>query len=398
MKKCLFLLIMTMNVFLSGCWDSTEMNDIAIVTGIAIDPGDERKYKMTVGYVNPRQFSKQSPEPGAPVTSLSLEGDSLPEMSVKMNIGISRILKFSHTRVVYINEKIAREGVGPFLDEIERSPEFRNDFNILITKGDEAAKFTQVNDNIEKVPSLKVQKQTKSLVETWGGDPRIRLTDFINAIVSKGRAPVASTAVIKGSPEKGKSTDSNNNIKPEATVELDGMAVFDMDKLIGYLTLEDTRNYLWTQNLKQTMVTTPCSDNEEKFFDLLITKNKTTLKTNYRGDTPVLQVKIHAESNLNSMQCAKDLTKMKTYSEIEKVAENHIKNMVEATIKKVQKEYGVDIFGFGEELNRQHYQKAKEIGNQWDKEFARADVEVHAQVAIRRTGTRTKSFLSEVAP
>lgn len=396
MKRSLLLVMLCF--LLSGCWDSIELNDIAIVTGISIDPGEEKKYRLTVGYVNPRQFSKQNPEPGAPVTSMSLEGDTLPEISARMNVGVSRRLIFSHTRVVYINEKIAKEGVGPFLDEIERSPQFRNDFNILITKDDEAAKFVEVNDNIEKIPSLKVQKQIKSLVENWGGDPRIRLSDFIDAIISKGRAPVASVAVIKGNPEKGKSTDSNNLITPEATVMLDGLAVFDFDKLIGYLTLEDTRNYLWTQKLKHTMVAIPCDDNQEENFDLYVSKNMATLKTDYRGNTPILHVNIHVESRLNSMQCPKDLTKIETYDALENKAEKQIEKMVEATIRKVQKEYGVDIFGFGEELYRQHYQRSKEIGDDWDKEFARGDVVVNAHVAIRRSGTRTKSFLSEFAP
>lgn len=402
MRKLMFLIVSS-SVILTGCWDSIELNDIAIVTGISIDPGKEKKYRMTVGYVNPGPLSRQSSEQGAPVSIMTLEGDSLPEISARMNIGVSRRLVFSHTRALYINEKVAKEGVSSFLDSIERSPQFRNDFNILITKSHDAKDFSMINDPFEKVPSLKVQKQIRTLIEGWGGDPRVRLTDFINAIVSKGRSPVASAVIIKGDPEKGKNAESNMSIEPDANILMDGMAIFNKDKLVGYLSIEDTRNYVWTQKLKNTMVSIPCHESEEKeegkskqFMDIVITNNTSTMKTEYVRERPQLKVDIHAEARLNSMQCAEDLTKISTFDKLEKRSEKYIETLIEETIKKVQTEFGVDIFGFGETLNRKDHKKAKEVQDKWNEEFSRADVEVNVKVALRRTGSRNNSFLTEL--
>ena len=48
---------------------------------------------------------------------------------------------------------------------------------------------------------------------------------------------------------------------PDAVVVIDSMALFSKDKLVGFLSVEDTRNYLWTQNqLKRTTITVPCED------------------------------------------------------------------------------------------------------------------------------------------
>lgn len=397
MRKLLLLITCTCFI-LSGCWDSVELNDIAIVTGMSIDPGKEKLYRLTVGYVNPGPLSRQSQEQGAPVSIMTLEGDSLPEISARMNIGVSRKLVFSHTRAIYISEKVAREGVSTFLDSVERSPQFRNDFNILITKNNEARDFAMINDPIEKVPSVKVQKQIQNFTEGWGGDPRIRLTDFINAMVSKGRSPVASTVIIQGNAEKGKNADSNMSIEPAANIVLDGMAVFNKDKLIGFLSLEDTRNYVWTQKLKSTMVTLPCEEGEgkDKFMDIVITNNKSVMKTEYKGDRPQLKVDIYAEARLNSMHCPEDLTKISSYEKLEEKSEEFIANMIEETIKKVQTEYGVDIFGFGETLNRQDHKKAKKVREKWEEEFVRGDADVNVQLALRRVGTRNNSFLSEL--
>lgn len=402
MKKRILLVFLIVNFILTGCWDSIELNDIALVSGIAIDPGKEKKFRLTVGYINPAQFSKQNPAQGAPVSAFALEGDSLPEISAKMNIGVSRKLNFSHTRALYINEDIAREGVSKFLDSLERSPQFRNDFNILIAKGEAAEKFTMINDKLEKVPSLKTQKQIRALLEGWGGDPRIRLTDFINAIVSKGRSPVASTVIIKGNAEKGKNVESNMSVEAPADILLDGMGVFKEDKLIGFLNLEETRNYLWTQKLNNTMVSIPCQnqegkkENEKQYFDLVITNNKSRMKTDYKHGTPQLKVEIYAEGRINSLQCAEDLSNLETYEKLEKISQQHIEKLIEKTIKQVQEDFGVDIFGFGEALHRQHYQKAKEVEENWDEEFKKGDVDVKVTVAVRRSGIKNRGFISDL--
>lgn len=368
---------------------------------MAIDPGKDKKYRLTVGYVNPAQYSKQNPAQGATVSTMTLEGNSLPEISAKMNVGVSRKLVFSHTRALYINEKVGKEdGVSHFLDSLERSPQFRNDFNILITKSHSAGDFVTINDPVERVPSLKVQKSIKSLLKSWGGDPRVRLTDFIDAIIAEGRNPVASTVVIKGDPEKGQNAESNMEVKAPAKIILDGLAVFEKDKLIGYLSLDDTRNYLWTQKLESTMISIPCEeDGDDKnslYFDIVITNNKSEMRTDYKGNQPQLKLNIFSEGSINSMQCQKDLSEKEIYTELEKRSDKQIKNMITETIEKVQKDYGVDIFGFGEALNRQHYQKAKEVLSYWDEEFARADVEVDVRIALRRSGTRNKSFITEL--
>lgn len=400
MRKLIVLLLL-MNLTLTGCWDSIELNDIAVVTGMAIDPGQEKKFRLTLEYVNPAQFSPQSPEQGAPVSVISWEGDTLYETAQMMNVGTSRKLIFSHTRVLLINEEIAEAGFIRFLDALDRSAQFRNDFNILIAKGDKAEDFIKVNDPIERIPSIKIKTQIETFLDEWGGDPGVRLTDFLNALISKGRSPVSNTVVINGDPEKGKNSESNMSIEREAMVQVDGLAVYKKDKVVGFLTVEDTRNYLWTQDLKNTTLSFPCHAGEEaskqgKFADVFINSSKSRMRTEYRGDTPLLKVEIFAEGRISGIQCKKDLSAVETYQEFEKAAEKEIEEKVSTTIKKVQEKYGSDIFGFGEQLNRQDPKKFKEVEDYWEEEFSRGEVEVTVLVKLRRSGTKLKSFLNDM--
>lgn len=399
MKKK-FLIILFAILICTGCWDRTELNEVAIVTGIALDPGEDKKFRVTVGIVNSSQFTKQGGGDSAPVTIFSLEGNTLAELTNKMNVGVPRRLVYSHTRVLYISEEIARKGIISFLDFLERSGEFRNDFNILVAKGNKAESFIKINNPIEKIPSVKVQKQIDSFKEDWGGDPGVRLTDFISSIVSKGRAPVVNSVIIEGDVKKGEKIENNQSSEQAAKVLLNGLSVLKDGKLVGFLTLEETRDYFWTQELKSTSITMPCHNHkggkEDQFIDLRIYNSTTDVSAYYKNNRPVLEVEIHSEAELEGMQCPDDMTKIDTYKKFEEKAGEFIKNNVVTTIKKVQDEYKTDIFGFGEALNRKHYKKFKEVENHWDEEFTRGDVKVSVDFYLRRSGTRNKSFLTDI--
>jgi spore germination protein KC len=402
MKKSVMLLMVICMAFLTGCWDRIELNDVAIVTGLAVDRGKDMKYQLTVETVNAAQFSKnQMGGDASPAVTYSLEGNSVSELLHKMNVGLTRRLIFSHTRVLYISEEVAKEGVMDFLDYLDRSGQFRNDFNIVVTQGEKAEAFAKITYPVQKVPSLKLHKQTESFIKEWGGDPTVRLTDFISALTSYGRSPVSAAIKMVGDPEKGKKSENNQSTDVETLVEMNGMAIFKADKLIGYLDLTDTRNYYWTQKLKSTSLSVPCSNIEargkdQKYNDLRVTETYTHLKVDLKNGRPVLKVKITGETFIEATQCSEDITKIDTYDKFEKDTNQFVANEIQKTIEKVQSEYGVDVFGFGEVFNRQHHKEYIKVEKNWDNVFSEADVKVEVDLHLRRSGIRAKSFISEM--
>lgn len=393
--KSKYTVIFSLLIFLlTGCWDREELNDVAIVTGIAVDPGKDTKYKLTVEAINSAEFGKQSAKGNTPVINYSLEGNSLPELSNKMNVGLTRKVIYSHTRVLFINEDIAKEGALGFLDFMERSGNFRNDFKIIITKGNQASDFTKISYPIALSPSLKLHNQVEAFAKEWAGNPGIQLNDFISALISKGRSPVAPTVVIEGNPKKGKTIENNQSLEPEAIIAIDGLAVFNNEKMVGSLSLNDSRNYLWTQKLDHTSISVSCGENQ--YLDVRVNKSKKKMNTTYKNGTPHLKIKIIGEAELQGMECTSDISKVDVNDDYEQRVEKHIRNEITSTIKKVQEEYGVDIYGFGEALSRDNPKKYKKVEDSWNEEFSKADVDVTVDIDLLRTGIRNKGFKSEM--
>jgi spore germination protein KC len=394
------LIPFTVVFLLSGCWDKVELNDVSIVSGIAIEKGEDKQYRFSVGAINPTELTKTSATGNTPNTVFSLDGNSISELSNKLNIGLTRKQIYSHTRILVIDEEIAEEGMLEFLDFLERSGEFRNDFNILISTGVKASDILKISNAVQKDPSLKIHKQAQSLLDDWGGDPGVRLTDFISALVAEGKHPVASVVTVQGDPKKGASVENNKKLDPDANVIYKGLGIFKHDKLVGILTMEDVRSFLWTEDLKQTNVSVPCEEGGQKdvkkYNDIRIISTSTKKETKYKNGRAQLVIKIIGEADLVGTHCTGSLTRPEIFQKYEKQTEKFIEKEIKKTITKVQEEYGVDIFGFGETLNRSDHKTFKKIKSDWDQYFTDAEVRVEANIFLRRSGIRNDSFIKDL--
>lgn len=377
---------------LGGCWDYREISEITVVVGMAVDKDDD-KFTLTVEGINAKELSNKTAAGFAPSVIFSLKGDTLDELSQKMNIGISKNLIYSHMKVLVIGEDILREGMLDFIDYLERNREIRDDFNIVAARNVKAADVLKVTYLVQKSSSLKLHTQLKSFVESWGGDPNIRLNDFIQAFTSSGRRGVIAALTIKGDSEKGASVDNMKKSAPDAMVVVDSLAILKEDKLLDFLPLKDARNYLWiTNKLDKTVVSVECS--KEKSFGVQIFNTVTKSQARLVKDRVVIDLKLRAEAYLAGTQCKDDLTKIDTFKKFGKLTEKQIKKNLEETIRKLQQDEA-DIFGFGEVMYRQNPHQYKRIEKQWDEYFKDAIVNVDVNVKIRRSGIRTKSPFSE---
>jgi spore germination protein KC len=387
----LSLLVMTL---LTGCWDRRELNEISVITGMAIDKGEQRRYKLTVELLNSAELNPKTGGNAAPSVVFTLEGNNVAELSHKMNLGVSRHLIYSHMRTVVIGEEVAKEGMLEFFDYLERSREIRSDFNIIVAKGTAAADILKVTYPLQKASSLKIVTQLRTLEQEWGGDPGVRLKDIIRALLSPGREPMMSVVAVRGDPEEGNSTGNMFKVKPDAIVVVDGLAVFQGTKYVGELPVVDIPYVLWVQNkLKKTALATACGDND--YFSAFLDSTHTKTKVGYENGKPVIDIRIDFEGRLESTGCELDVSKKEALIEYEKMLAQFVEERTVEVVRRVQKEFGADIFGFGEVLQRQHHRQFKKVEKAWNEEFVRAEVKVKATAKLRRSGLVKKPFLSE---
>ncbi len=359
MKRNMILLI-GISLFLTGCWDQRELSTITIVTGMAIDKGKNGKFKLTIESINETELYDQTATGNSPSVLFSLEGETIAELAYKMNIGFSKNAIYSHMRTLVVSKAIAESGMMEFLDTFERSRELRDDFDVILAKEGEAADILQVVYTFQKSSSLKIMSQLESATKGWGSTPNVKVKDLISALTSPGRQPVMTAVRIQGKPKKGESVDNMKKTHPDAIVVIDSMALFKGEKLVGFLSVEDTRNYLWTQNqIENTSISVPCGENQ--FAAIRITDSKTKVKGRIKNGKPKIGVDIVMEGSIYGSTCKGHMDDPKTYKKLDELTNQYVREKVSKTIQTVQDDYGVDIFGFGEVVYRQDYKQFKKV-------------------------------------
>lgn len=396
MKRKLILLILIIMplLFVSGCWNRRELNDLAITVGMGIDKSGEN-YRVSAQVVIPGQVAGKKGDNQTPVTMYKETGKSLLEAIRKMTTSSPRKIYASHLRVLVIGESLAREGIGNALDLLSRDQELRTDFFIVIAKKTTAENTLKILTQLEKIPSVNMFASLETSEKAWAPTTTITLDQLIAELLSDGKHPVLTGIQVIGSQKIGETNENLDQIDPSAKVKYSGLAVFKKDKLIGWLNEAESKAYTYINNeIKSTVGVIACPEGGNLTLEML--RSKTTIKSSVTGTQPTIEISIRAQMNIAEVQCTADLTKTETIAELEKLSNQKMERFIESSIKKVQKKYKVDIFGFGEVIHRSHPKAWRKLKKDWDQTFADMPVTVKADSRIRQLGAVSSSFLKDM--
>ncbi len=365
-------ILIVLMLFMTGCWDRTEINDIALITATAYDTAPDGKLRYSMQIMLPSGS-------GQGVGQGSSGGQQKKNFIVETAIGIDpgdaekniqrkfpRRLFRGHRRVIIIGEELARQGLDKMLDSIGRDPQNRLHTNVLIAKDKKGIDMLNVEYPIERVPSEAMREMM-----IIGIKVNANIRDFLMAASSEGIQPIA-VAIGPGS--------GDNGFEPL------GIAVFHKLKLIGYLDPEKTEGYLWTMGKFENGITATEVPGDKGVIRANVKNSKARITPELKGDKVLIKVDIKGEGSIYGNSTKLDLATPKYILFAQKLIKNKIKVQVEDTIKAVQKEYGADIFGFGGYFQQFKPRDWKNIEKKWDKMFPEAEVEVSVDFKIKTSG------------
>ncbi|MCQ6557406.1 Ger(x)C family spore germination protein [Paenibacillus mendelii] len=393
-KLILLSLFLIALLFVSGCWNRRELNDLAITVGMGIDKSGEN-YRVSTQVVIPSQVAGKKGGIQTPVTMYKETGESLLEAIRKMTTASPRKIYASHLRVLVLGESLAREGIGDALDLLSRDQELRTDFFIVIAKKTTAEKTLKILTQLEKIPSVNMFASLETSEKSWAPTTTITLDQLIAELLSEGKHPVLTGIQVIGSQEIGETSENLDQIDPSAKVKYSGLAVFKKDKLIGWLNEEESKAYTYINDeIKSTVGVITCPEGGKLSLEMM--HSKTTVKGSVTGNQPTINIGIRAQMNIAEVQCSVDLTKTETIAELEKLSNQKLEGFIEASIKKVQRKYKVDIFGFGDIIHRTHPKAWKKLKKDWDQNFTKMPVTVKVDSRIRHLGAVSSSLLKDM--
>ncbi|MCP8970824.1 Ger(x)C family spore germination protein [Ectobacillus ponti] len=380
---------------LTGCWDQAELNQISLVTGMGLDAGKKHRYRLSVEALNATEYSKGQSEGGSSQSVVvSIEGNSMHEILERIHTKIARELVFSHMQLFAVSEEVARRGFVDVLDWLERSRQARNRLQLVVAKDATAQELLRTTYPIQKVSTFKLRKQIHSASLNWAISPETHLREFVQMLVEPGKEGVLPALTLKG--DRTKTGRMEQETLPEPVVTISNLAVFNKEKLVGFLELQDTKSYMWVTNqMNRDQVSVLCKPGSKRSVMARLYDTHAEVKASYRNGRPYFHIYITQEGRIDNTECLQPLAEQKSYAYFNKLLSRHVEQQILSTISLVQRTYKSDIFGFGEHMYRQQYKQFKEIKD-WDEAFARAKVTVQVDTNLVRSGIRTNTFIQDI--
>ncbi|MEK3883996.1 Ger(x)C family spore germination protein [Paenibacillus sp. PL2-23] len=379
--KMAIMLVVTIPL-LSGCWDRTEINDIAIVTAAGVDQKEGEQIELSVQVFIPRAVSGGGSSSGGGSTGSgtmtlvrSGVGRNIAEAASKLQIKLPRKIFWGHCSVFIYSKRIAEEGVRDEMDFLLRYPQPRERAYMYVSKG-------RASDVLELLPPLERNSgEVIHEISNLGMGMRVTVKDF-NMMVKADAGAAIMPFIDILPPREGEQ-------KLQSIPYIVGSAVFKGDKLIGTLSDLATRGVMWIRDEVERATITVEPDQAEGFVSIFPVRQSTTLIPVIEEGRYSIRMRIDSEGDLVLNGTDMNPGEPGAIASMEAAVKAAIRDRIELALQKVQQEMKADIFGFGEAFHRKYPKEWKEMKERWDAEFPQVEVPLDITVFIRRSGMIT---------
>lgn len=405
-KVLLIFLLVVSTLTMSGCWNYRDIDEFAIVSGTAIDKGvDGKRYHMTFEIAD---ISNGSESPVKPKI-IESEGDSIFEAVRNAGLRSADRLYFSHCNLFVISRELSQEGIIPIINWMNRDAVMRLKSNIVVSNMDTAKEILLSSPTSENLVSNEISNMIKTdnkylskspqtwlyyasdMIDTEGIDliiPSLKTTD---QTASQGQESGESGEGNKDedkskNQEKGTKKDAKSTGKNKVTIPvLDGTAVFKKDKLVGFLSSDETQYIL---AIKGDIKGGPLFVNKNMSGNgatLNIIEANSEITPEIIGDKIKFKTKINIKASLAEDETNTTHNNDEAIEQLEKSADEQLKESISAVVKRLQNQYSCDIFGYGEKLSQQKPDEWASLKENWDTTFKNAEIEIEPSVKIVNT-------------
>lgn len=379
-------------LFLTGCWGKREVEELAPLIGIGFDLGQKPGTYLMTG-----QFSipKKGEVTGADIQdrTLSVEVSSAREAYEKVSKISFRAPFEGSLKVIVIGEDVAKAGFNDILDFVQRFFEFRRSTYLVLAKGKAQSLLNLKLRTAEALPAMYIKNNLEKW-ETISTYPMVNLGHYLTVLSRKSTAPIIPLV------KSVKSGDGGIEYKAEGKdgaeeMLVEGAGVLRGDRLVDFLTDEETKGYMWLENdVIHRVINTVGIEESKVNFSGQVLKSTTKYKVKGKDGTIGLQYQIKASIAVDEVMGLKEQLSETEWVDLMKGAEKSFAKVIqkecELSIKK-ERELGLDFLGIGRHIEQKNPAYWKTVKDQWEQKIADFPVSLNVEVTIHHSGMSSSS-------
>ncbi len=365
---------------IAGC-GQRELNELAIVTAVGLDEGKKPgSTRITAQIVRPADARGQTGAPsgatGQPIYTVSAEGRTIFEAIRNLARFSSRRVYWAHNYAIVMNEKYAKAGIKDMIDFFTRNPELRMNTWVAVTP-DPASKIVSTITGLEVVPGEALNRlfyHSQAAAEA----PRTNMMRLEEAFLDRSVQPVLARLSLKKRGVSNKKPEEHGSLEQ---VELSGAAVFDEDRMIGWLNANQTKGLVFfLEGIHEPIITLACPEDENKLVTVELRDPKFQVTPHAVGDNYRFTVRITTAADLVESSCKQNLREMR--SELESALKDELMRRVEDVVTAAQQQYKVDFLKLGEVIRNRLPSQWRRHKDEWKEMFPRTVIEVEVSANI----------------
>lgn len=376
-SKC-FLLFLSMIFLLSGCWDYRGLNEMAVVIGVAVDKDPtNNNYHLSFEVVD---LSLSLKDKGPQSKIIDSEGKTIFDAVRNAKKRVNNKLYFGQTQIVVFSDEIARsEDFSRTIDWFTRDGELRNTIYVLISQEKTAREIINSKGIGMGIVSVEIQKIVDTDNKYTSSAPSVEFYQVFNTLRTEGESLILPAI--------------HNVISNDQTgIEINGMAIFKGERLIGYLPAEETKYYLFAMDEIDGGILTFPSEGA-CYDDISLEISDNTTKCSFEYTNGKIKIFIHTDTSVFLGETIANIDALddKQIAALEDIAEAKLEKCISNVILRAQTQYDSDIFGFGNMIYEQDFRLWNQLKNNWDEQFETLQVVVQSDIHIENSAALEKS-------
>ncbi|WP_156288199.1 Ger(x)C family spore germination protein [Oceanobacillus salinisoli] len=386
-------------LFLGGCWDRHEIEDLSTVLGLAIDIAEEEEdsspnhpdslntptseigmIKVTAQLAIPGKvpLNPTGGNEGTPTESVwvvEAVGHTMGDAMENLQQKLAHQIFLGHLKVIIISEDVAQKGIHDIMEYLRRVPDVRRTAWIAVN-GDDAAQTMEAAPEMERVPSMYLSTVFKEAVGL-GKFPEHNLGIFWIAESDKGRDGLMPYITV----EKGQH------------IKIEGIAYFNGSKMAGRTAPYQIALYNGLTEHNPGGSNALINWKENKGILVKSINRETKYRFQMENGKPSVQIDVQIEAEIREKTAKNvNLDDSKIIKEIEEKINQYLKDEYIKLIEQTQ-EAKSDIFGFGEYVRGEfpdYWDKHVHTSENWKEVYKDLDVDVGVDTKILRTGLKNR--------
>ncbi|KYP79320.1 Ger(x)C family spore germination protein [Ferroacidibacillus organovorans] len=386
-----FVGMVILSFFCTGCWDATEINELGIVVASGADlvkPSDPHSnIKAYVQVALPSQLAGGAtggPSPsGSQKTFVLEEGEGPTAASALTSIQqrMSRRFFLRDRRVIIVGEAYAKRGLSDLLDEMIRNPDARLRSYILVAHGVTPNKLLKLAYPLTRLPADAIVELEQSHQAIT-----INVVQFVKVLTGKSDPYAMGIRML-----------NTSSGKQGRIFELNDVAVFKKDKMVGWLRGEASRGFFWLQpqsmQLRRNSMAVPVPGGGWVTSQLVILNH--VILPSWGKAGPRFSVNVEISDDILENMSRLKLDQSHDVKIAEHAIEQSILNQIVALLTTLKQTYHADIVGFGDLLFARYPKQWRTIESHWDQVYSRMPIQINVKVHIVRSGLIGDSVLNK---